>query len=80
MKKLSKLALNKANIDQMDILKKKQMKFFWGGRTEENCTWWCTVDGNGTPGGPNGTCSNYNDCWSHEDECPFQDYGFGFQC
>ena len=75
MKKLSKLVLNKANIDQMDILKKKQMRNLWGGKF--CCSWYCTIDSSGSPGHDVGSGNSYNECWNAaEVACPYPGYGF----
>ena len=80
MKKLSKLALNKANIDQIDILKKKQMRNLWGGNGA--CAWCCTVDPEGSCGGW-GTSfeSSCDECWQKaEFFCTYPGYGIWIQC
>ena len=78
MRKIEKFTLNKANIDPVDILKKKQMQNVWGGR-RGCCDWCCTIDQNGTRencGGGN----SFNDCWDQaETACPFPDYGIWIQ-
>ena len=78
MRKIDKITLKKADIDQSDILKKKQMKNLWGGN--HICQWFCTTDANGTWGN-GGLCSDYNDCWDQaEDACPFPAYGIIIFC
>ena len=83
MKKLNKLVLSKTNIDQNDILKKKQMKNLWGGRGI--CTWCCTVDPEGTCGsGAQGQsyAASCDECWRDaEFHCsPYTQYGIWIQC
>ena len=83
MKKLSKFALKQANVDQSDILKKKQMRNLWGGR--EICTWCCTIDAEGTCSGSGATGQNWgtscDECWRDaEFFCTYPDYGIWIQC
>ena len=56
MRKLEKLTLNKANIEQSDILRKKELKNIFGGRRcdEDPCTVSC---GNKTVSSPYADCS-----------------------
>lgn len=77
MRKIEKLTLSKANIDQIDILKKKQMKDIFGGRSG---IWCCTVDAGGTCGA-RGECESCAECWSFADTmCPYPDYGIKIYC
>ena len=81
MKKLSRLILRQANIDQSDILKKKQMRNIWGGRIE-GCDWCCTIDKAGNcKDGPH-DCGGYDDCWKQAvDECGSgEEYGIRIRC
>ena len=82
MRKLEKFRLIKADIDQNDILKKKQMQNLWGGLIKGGCTWCCTINTDGVCAFPETECYNSNDCWEQaETHCvPANQYGIFIQC
>ena len=82
MRKIEKLALRKI-VDPSDILKKKQMGNYWGGR--ETCQWCCTINSQGACSdfGPlRGWGFSCGECWSAaEFFCtPYTEYGIWIQC
>jgi len=75
MRKIDKITLKKADIDQSDILKKKQMKNLWGGH-KWCCHWICTINGDGQVVDIEGYGDTNDECWREGDlNCPFPPYG-----
>ena len=79
MKKIEKFVLTK-NVVPSDMLKKKQMGKYWGGKNV-CCNWFCTVDASGT-WHPDLWGQNYSvaECWEEVEEiCVANGYGAWIQ-